>query len=64
MTEVLALGRRIDASLLRAAVGTRATMPTLLKLAGADGPAHLSEVFAVSHDLYCDIAGARMLTYL
>ncbi|XP_066388361.1 ACT domain-containing protein ACR8-like [Miscanthus floridulus] len=44
-----------------AAVG--AGMPTLLELVGADRPGLLSEVFAVLHDLRCDIADARTWTH-
>jgi len=44
-----------------AAVG--AGMPTLLELVGADRPGLLSEVFAVLHDLRCDIADARVWTH-
>ncbi|ONL95959.1 ACT domain-containing protein ACR8 [Zea mays] len=42
-----------------AAAGT----PTLLELVGADRPGLLSEVFAVLHDLRCDIADARAWTH-
>jgi UTP:GlnB (protein PII) uridylyltransferase len=48
-----------------AAVGNGAgpAMPTLLELVGADRPGLLSEVFAVLHDLRCDIADARAWTH-
>ncbi|WVZ56218.1 hypothetical protein U9M48_006786 [Paspalum notatum var. saurae] len=66
-----ALLARLDSSLsadaLPAAAAQASTAPpplhTLLELVGADRPGLLSEVFAVLHDLRCDIVDARAWTH-